>query len=92
MKTRMTLLLVLLAWIFSSAAALAADKIAYINIQAIIAESEIGKQAREEFSKIQAGMNGEIKEKIKEIELLNATLQKERENNQSQRSRSRPCQ
>lgn len=79
MKSLMSLLLVLLAGIYSSAAALAADKIAYINLQAIVAESDMGKQAREEFNKIRAGMDGEIKEKIKEIELLNVTLQKERE-------------
>jgi outer membrane protein len=79
MKTLMTLLLVLLAGIYSSAAALAADKIAYINLQAIVAESDMGKQVREEFNKIRTGMDAEIKEKIKEIELLNVTLQKERE-------------
>jgi len=78
MKTVMTLLLILLAGIYSSAAALAADKIAYINLQAIIAESDMGKQAKEEFNKIRAGMDGEIKEKIKELEALNAELQKER--------------
>ncbi len=79
MKTLMTLLLVLLAGIYSSTAAPAADKMAYINLQSIVAESDMGKQLREEFNKIRAGMDGETKEKIKEIELLNVTLQKERE-------------
>lgn len=81
MKIVMTLLLVLLAGIYSSAAANVADKIAYINLHVIVAESDMGKQAREEFNKIRAGMEDEIKEKIKEIELLNATLQREREKN-----------
>ncbi|MBU4320593.1 MAG: OmpH family outer membrane protein [Nitrospinae bacterium] len=78
MKTVMTLLLILLAGIYSPAAAHATDKIAYINLQAIIAESDMGKQAKEEFNKTRVGMDGEIKEKIKELEALNAELQKER--------------
>lgn len=67
------------AWALPQDGTAAADKIAYINLQVIMDESDMGKQAKEEFNKIRAGMDSEIKEKIKEIELLNATLQKERE-------------
>ncbi|TAN43304.1 MAG: OmpH family outer membrane protein [Nitrospirae bacterium] len=78
MKKMMILFLILIAAIFTTAAANAGDRIAYINLPLIIAESDMGKQAREEFNKTKASMEGEIKEKIKELEALNTELQKER--------------
>lgn len=41
----------LLAGVFAATAVCAADKIAYLNLQFIVAESEPGKQAKEEFSR-----------------------------------------
>lgn len=69
----------LLAGVFAATAVYAADKIAYLNLQFIVAKSEPGKQAREAFSRERESAEGEIREKIKEIEALNAELQTARQ-------------
>ena len=79
MKKMMTLIF-LLAGLLVSVAAQAAET-AYINLQLIVAESSVGKQAREEFNKSKEKMESTIKEKTKEIEAINADLQKEQKNN-----------
>jgi outer membrane protein len=78
MKKSLTVFFFLIGTLVSSAA-WAGDKVAYLNLQLIVAESELGKQAREDFNRQREKAEGEIKGKIKEIESLNAELNKERE-------------
>lgn len=67
----------LLAVTFSAVPVLAGE-VAFINLQSIVAESKMGKQAREEYSRTRDKMENDIKERLKELEVLNAGLQQER--------------
>ena len=76
MKKMLTVFFLLTGLLISVAAH--AAETAYINLQLIVAESNMGKQAREEFNKSKEKIESTIKEKNKEIESLNPELQKER--------------
>lgn len=53
-------------------------EMAFVNLQVIVAESKMGKQAREEFNRTREKREEGIKERLRELEGLKAGLQQER--------------
>lgn len=55
------------------------EKIGYINVQQIVAKSDIGKEAREKLAKLKGTKNAQLKEIAAEIENLSDQIKKERQ-------------
>lgn len=80
MKGKMQVIVIAIAAIFLLGInAYAEDKAGYINVQRIVSETNLGKEARVQIEKLTTQRNKEIEEKNKEIESLNNKLLTERQ-------------
>jgi outer membrane protein len=74
----MSIAVVLLALMFIASQALAAEKTGFVNIIEVVAKSESGKKAQEQFKKIVEKDRAAIQEREKELQKLKEELEKQR--------------
>ena len=71
-------MLVMVSFLVCGASAVAADKIAFVNIKKILFESEAGKEAAQNLKKYVDSKKAQIQEKETELEKLKSHLEKQR--------------
>lgn len=69
---------VLMACLFVASSVLAAEKIGFVSIGEVVAKSEAGKKAEEQFKKLVEKDRAAIQEKEKELQKLKDELEKQR--------------
>lgn len=80
MKARLIAILIVPIFVLTlSAAAFAKDKVGYLDVQRIVSQSNLGKEARAELDKFRDSRNKQITERRTQLEGLVGAIQQERQ-------------
>ena len=80
MKARLIALIIVPVFVLTlSAAAFAKDKIGYLDVQRIVSQSNLGKDARSELDKFRESRNKQIQERKTQLDGLVSAIKQERQ-------------